>query len=264
MISAVINRLFAVGRRSSVKSKSGMENKLTAISYNAQAAAWGKYMETFNNKIDTVIFDLDGTLLYTLEDLTDAVNHALGMCHMPLKGLEEVKKFVGNGIRNLMLKVVPEGEGNPQFEEAFGAFKAYYSVHCNDKTRAYEGVQALLAELKKSGYALAIVSNKVDAAVRELRDKHFKEVDVVVGDQEGLERKPAPDSVYLALKELKKSKETAVYVGDSDVDLQTAVNSGLPCISVLWGFRDKGFLIEHGAKIFAQNPSEVMDIIKTL
>lgn len=218
-------------------------------------------MGAFSRTIDTVIFDLDGTLLYTLEDLTDAVNYALQVCSMPLRNLEEVKAFVGNGIRNLMIKAVPEGEENPLFEKAFSAFTEYYNVHCNDKTKAYEGIQELLHELKTAGYSLAIVSNKVDSAVKALREKYFQDVAVAIGDREGMQRKPAPDSVYLALEELGKTKDNAVYVGDSDVDLQTAANAGLPCISVLWGFRDKDFLVEHGARIFAEKPSDVIQLI---
>lgn len=214
-----------------------------------------------DKKIDTVIFDLDGTLLYTLEDLTDSVNHAMKVCNMPCRSREEVRAFVGNGIRNLMLRAVPDGAEHPLFEKAFSAFREYYDIHCTDKTRAYDGVQALLHTLKEKGYALAIVSNKVDSAVKALREQYFQEVAVAIGDREGMRRKPAPDSVYLALEELGRERETAVYVGDSDVDLQTAENSGLPCISVLWGFRDKEFLLEHGAKLFAEAPMDVLERI---
>lgn len=217
-----------------------------------------------NATIDTVIFDLDGTLLYTLEDLTDAVNYALRVCGLPPRSIDEIRMFVGNGIKKLMMRVMPEGEENPLFEKAFEAFKTYYALHCNDKTRAYDGVQALLRELKNAGYALAIVSNKVDSAVKALRDMYFQDVTVAIGDREGMRRKPAPDSVLLALQELGKEKEHAVYVGDSDVDLQTARNAGLPCISVLWGFRDREFLTAQGAEIFAELPAEVMELIKSM
>lgn len=217
-----------------------------------------------NAAIDTVIFDLDGTLLYTLEDLTDSVNYALRVCSLPPRSIDEIRMFVGNGIRKLMTRVVPGGEENPLFEKAFEAFKTYYAIHCNDKTRAYDGVQALLRELKNAGYALAIVSNKVDSAVKALRDMYFQDVTVAIGDREGMRRKPAPDSVFLALQELGKEKAHAVYVGDSDVDLQTARNAGLPCISVLWGFRDREFLTAQGAGIFAELPMEVMELIKSM
>lgn len=209
-------------------------------------------------KFETVIFDMDGTLLDTLCDLTDAVNAALESMEMPKRGIEEIRQFVGNGVRNLMERAVPEGAKNPQFEETFVRFKEYYAIHCNDKTRAYDGVIQLLKELQRQEYALAIVSNKLDSAVKELNDLYFEGiVKVAIGEREGVAKKPAPDTVYAALKELGMPKETAIYVGDSDVDLMTAKNAGLPCISVLWGFRDKNFLKEHGADKFAQVPEDV-------
>lgn len=220
-----------------------------------------KYNFTKYKKKDTIVFDLDGTLLDTLEDLTASVNYALSLCNMPTRTIEEIRQFVGNGVKKLMIRAVPDGENNSQFEKAFGLFKEYYGEHCNDKTRAYEGIPELLQELKKAGYALAIVSNKIDSAVQELNKRYFPQVDVAVGDCEGLKRKPAPDSVFVALERLGKSKEDAIYIGDSEVDIQTAKNSGVPCISVLWGFRDKAFLQEHGADIFVEKPMEILDII---
>lgn len=217
-----------------------------------------------DTKITTVIFDLDGTLLDTLEDLKNATNYALKTCKMPERTLEEVRCFVGNGVKNLMIRAVPGGEENPQFERAFDTFKEYYGAHCNDATRAYDGIPALLQELKNNGYAMAIVSNKIDSAVQELKNRYFPQVEVAIGDRENLSRKPQPDSVYLALKELGRRKEEAVYVGDSDVDLDTARNAGLPCISVLWGFRDKAFLTEHGAKCFVEKPMEITDVLKKM
>lgn len=212
--------------------------------------------------VDTVIFDLDGTLLNTLEDLTDSVNYALKACDMPLKTIEEVRGYVGNGIRNLMLRAVLQGEENPRFEEAFSLFSKYYEEHCNDKTRPYEGVLELMAELKAKGYVLGIVSNKIDSAVKELNSKYFSEfIDVAIGESEGVQRKPAPDTVLTALQELGKEKENAIYVGDSEVDLATAKNVGIPCISVLWGFRDKVLLEEHGANMFATTPAEVLSFV---
>lgn len=211
------------------------------------------------SRYETVIFDLDGTLLDTLEDLTDAVNVALKACDMPLRTIEDVRCFVGNGVRNLMIKAVPDGEANPRFEEAFSLFKEYYGEHCNDKTGPYEGVLELMAELKKKGYVMAIVSNKIDSAVKELNDKYFSEyIQVAIGEREGVQRKPAPDTVLTALQELGKEKETAIYIGDSEVDLATARNVGIPCISVLWGFRDKELLEELGADNFASIPMDVL------
>lgn len=212
-------------------------------------------------KINTVIFDLDGTLLDTLEDLKKATNYALKFCNMPERTLDEVRRFVGNGVRNLMIRAVPDGESNSEFERAFAIFKEYYGQHCNDATKAYDGIPQLLQELKDRGYALAIVSNKIDSAVQDLNHKYFPQVDVAIGDRENLRRKPEPDSVNLALDVLNKTKQEAIYVGDSDVDLQTAQNAGLPCISVLWGFRDKEFLIEHGATVFVKKPMEIIDVL---
>ena len=215
-------------------------------------------------KITTVIFDLDGTLLDTLEDLKNATNYALKQCGMPERTLSEVRQFVGNGVRNLMIRAVPQGERNPDFERAFGIFKAYYGEHCNDATKAYDGIPELLQELKSAGYAMAIVSNKIDSAVQDLNSRYFPQVDVAIGDRENLKRKPEPDSVFLALEELGRTREEAVYVGDSDVDLATARNAGLPCISVLWGFRDREFLVEHGAISFVEYPMEITGVFSRM
>lgn len=213
-------------------------------------------------RFDTVIFDLDGTLLNTLEDLADAVNHALAFCGMPERTLEEVRQFVGNGIRKLMIRAVPEGEANPEFERAFDEFRSYYKVHCNDKTKPYPGVQEMLLKLREKGYHLAIVSNKADFAVKELQELYFQDVETAIGEREGVARKPAKDMVYQALGEMKAKPEGAVYVGDSDVDIETAANSGLPCISVTWGFRDREFLQEHGAVWFADTTGDVIDLVE--
>lgn len=214
-------------------------------------------------KFDAVIFDLDGTLLNTLEDLTDAVNYALKLCKMPERTLEEVRQFVGNGIRKLMRRAVPEGEANPEFEKAFEAFRFYYKEHCNEKTKLYPGVANMLAELKEKGYHLAIVSNKADFAVRELRELYFGDtVEAAVGEREGIARKPAKDMVEQVIREMGVMPENVVYVGDSDVDIQTAANSGIPCISVTWGFRDKEFLREHGAVHFADTAEEVVVLVE--
>lgn len=212
--------------------------------------------------IDTVIFDMDGTVLDTLQDLADAVNVALRAFDMPERTIDEVRSFVGNGVKRLLELSVPGGFTNPRFEEVFAKFREYYGVHCNDKTKAYDGILPLLRELEKEGYALAIVSNKLDSAVKELNEIYFEGiVKVAIGEVEGIAKKPAPDMVEKALRELGKTKETAVYVGDSDVDLMTARNAGLPCISVLWGFREEAFLKEQGAQYFARTPAEIPELI---
>ena len=212
--------------------------------------------------IEAVIFDLDGTLLNTLYDLTDSVNHALEQYGQPKRSLEEVRSFVGNGIRNLMLLAVPDGAENPVFEELFAFFREYYKTHCNIKTASYEGILPLMEELKQRHIKMAIVSNKIDSGVKELNDIHFSEyVEVAIGEREGISRKPAPDSVNEALRILAVDKSHAVYVGDSDVDIQTANNVGIGCVSVTWGFRDEAFLKEQGAEILINHPLELLDYL---
>lgn len=206
-----------------------------------------------------VVFDLDGTLLDTLEDLKDAVNAALMYKNLPTCSLEQVRQYVGNGIRKLIIRAVPEGEANPAFEDVFAYFKTYYREHCMDHTAPYRNVMHMLQELHAQKVPMAIVSNKIDFAVKELRDRYFAEyIDVALGEMEGVQRKPAPDMVDKAIQELGVSKENAIYVGDSDVDIQTAANAGLPCVSVTWGFRDKNFLKEHGAQAMIQRPLELL------
>jgi phosphoglycolate phosphatase len=173
--------------------------------------------------------------------------------------MEEVRSFVGNGLRNLMLQAVPEGDDNPVFEELFEFFREYYKSHCNIKTVPYEGILELLKELKNRDIKMAIVSNKIDAGVKELNEIHFSEyVEVAIGEREGIGRKPAPDSVFEAMRELGVDAEGAVYVGDSDVDIQTAKNAKVRCISVTWGFRDEVFLKENGANIMIDRPLELL------
>lgn len=214
-------------------------------------------------RYDTVIFDLDGTLLDTLEDLRDAVNYALRVHGMPERTLAEIRGFVGNGVRKLLMRSVPDGEENPEFESVFQTFREYYVLHSNDKTRAYEGVAELMQRLRDAGYALAIVSNKLDAAVKDLNRIYFGGiVDTAIGERAGTARKPAPDMVFAALEELGKTRETAVYVGDSEVDIKTAQGAGLPCISVLWGFREREFLAAQGAHTFAETPEDVWELLE--
>ena len=238
---------------------------------------------------DTFIFDLDGTLLDTLGDLAAAVNYSLRTHGMPEHSLDDVRRFVGNGVRLLMERAVPGGAENPKFDDALATFRAYYLEHSLDTTRPYDGIPEVLRELKRRGKRLAVVSNKFQTATEELCRHFFPDtIEVAIGENEaaGIRKKPAPDTVQEALRRLgaplsspegdtivpspdSKTIEapsgavggafTAVYVGDSDVDVQTAANSGLPCISVLWGFRDRDFLLQHGATAFAATP---MDLLK--
>lgn len=212
--------------------------------------------------IEAVIFDLDGTLLNTLYDLTDAVNWALEKYEQPLRSMEEVRAFVGNGLKNLMVQAVPEGEENPVFESLFENFREYYKRHCNIKTAPYEDILELMKKLKELGIKMAIVSNKIDAGVKELNSMHFAEyVEVAIGEREGISRKPAPDSVNEALRLLQVDKAHAVYVGDSDVDILTAKNATIRSISVSWGFRDEAFLFANGAEIMIRSPLELLDYL---
>ena len=212
--------------------------------------------------IDAVIFDLDGTLLDTLEDLKDAVNAALEKYKMPVRTLEEVRTFVGNGVRKLMIRAVPDGEADPQFEEVFAYFRSYYKEHCNEKTTPYEGIMELMHELRGRGIKMAILSNKFDAGVKALNEKYFAEyTDVAMGEIPGSKRKPDPEMLNMVLQLLGVEKEHALYVGDSDVDILTARNAGVRCISVTWGFRDEEFLIDHEAGILINRPLELLEYV---
>lgn len=211
-------------------------------------------------KYSVYVFDLDGTLLDTLGDLAASVNYALRTHGMPEHSIDDVRCFVGNGVRKLMERAVPDGPDNPQFEAVFSIFRAYYMEHAQDTTRPYEGIPETLAALKAQGCRLAVVSNKMRKATEELCRHFFPDtIEVAIGEDEaaGIRKKPAPDTVFEALRIL-GDKGDAVYVGDSDVDIHTAHNAGIPCISVLWGFRDKDFLLQHGAKTFISAPSELL------
>jgi phosphoglycolate phosphatase len=208
---------------------------------------------------DIYIFDLDGTLLDTLGDLVAAVNFALRTHGMPQHSVDDVRRFVGNGVRMLMRRAVPDGEQNPQFGQALDTFRNYYLEHSLDTTRPYPGIPEMLSELRRRGKHLAVVSNKFQTATEELCRHFFADtIEVAIGENEaaGIRKKPAPDTVLAALRNM--GEGSAVYVGDSDVDILTARNSGLPCISVLWGFRDRDFLMQHGATTFASSPAELL------
>lgn len=208
------------------------------------------------------VFDMDGTILDTLEDLKDSTNFALEKCGYPVRTYDEVRRFVGNGIRKLIERAVPEGLTTEQIDRVHEVFTEHYKVHCADKTKAYDGIKPLLEKLRASGVKTAVVSNKADYGVQELCKEYFDGLfDYAVGEREGIRRKPAPDAVNEALRVLGMSKSEAVYIGDSDVDFETAKNAELPCISVLWGFRDEEFLREKGATLFVHDPAEIYDII---
>ena len=215
-------------------------------------------------RYDIYIFDLDGTLLDTLQDLSTSVNYTLRQYGLPEHSIDDIRSFVGNGVRLLMERAVPDGAGHPDFERIFATFRAYYMAHSLDTTKPYEGIPEMLHALKSQGCKLAVVSNKMMAATQELIAHFFPEIDVAIGEHEemGIHKKPAPDTVYEAMRQLGvpvpfPSNLSAVYVGDSDVDILTARNAGIPCISVLWGFRDRSFLATHGATAFIERPDEL-------
>lgn len=207
-----------------------------------------------------VIFDLDGTLLNTLDDLADSTNYALSRFGYPTRTIEEVRQFVGNGVAKLIERAIPEGKNNPNFEKCLAIFKENYAQNMYNKTAPYNGIIEMLSNLKSKGIKIAVVSNKFDLAVKELCKKYFEGViDFAAGENEaqGIKKKPAPDTVISVLNEFNFAPEDAVYVGDSDVDIMTAKNSKMPCISVTWGFRDEKFLLENGATILINAPSEI-------
>ena len=224
--------------------------------------------------IKAVVFDLDGTLLDTLQDLADAVNFALNKNGFPTRPITDVRRFVGNGIANLMVRAMPggdvpdtlgdiEGESDRMSMHArlMADFREYYTLHCEDNTKPYEGIMPMLERLKTAGIKTAVVSNKADFAVKKLIPAYFGDlVDVAAGEDEahGIGKKPAPDMVLSVLKQLGVTPEQAIYVGDSDVDIDTAANAGMPCISVLWGFRSREFLILHGAGQMIRRPEELI------
>lgn len=211
--------------------------------------------------MDNFIFDLDGTLLNTLNDLAASTNYALRSAGMPEHSVEDVRRFVGNGVKKLMERAIPDGLENPKFDETYATFRRHYLEHSLDTTKPYEGIPEVLAELKRRGKKLAIVSNKFYAATQELAKHFFPEtIQVAIGERENIHKKPAPDTVLEAMRQLGVGKEGSIYIGDSDVDIDTAKNVGIPCISVLWGFRDKDFLIGHGATHLIKTPKELLEL----
>ena len=208
---------------------------------------------------DTYIFDLDGTLLSTLGDLAASCNYALRTNGMPARTTDEVRRFVGNGVKKLMERAIPGGLQNPKFDKTYADFRSHYMEHNLDTTKPYDGIMPLLEELRLRGKKVAVVSNKFYAATQELCRHFFGDlVPVAIGEREDIRKKPAPDTVVEAMRQLGVTADGAVYIGDSDVDIETARNSGMPCISVLWGFRDREFLLEHGATTLVEKPEQIL------
>ena len=213
-------------------------------------------------KYKLVLFDLDGTVLDTLEDLTDATNAAMAMHGYPTHSIDAVRSFVGNGIGSLIRCAVPSGMDEAKIHTVLGDFKKYYGAHCADKTRPYAGVLEMLAALRAAGIRTAVVSNKADFAVKELAERYFKgSFDMAIGEREGIARKPAPDSVFEVMRAMDVTPSECVYIGDSDVDVLTAKNAGIDGIFVTWGFRSEACLREAGAKTIVSTPAAITALI---
>ncbi len=213
--------------------------------------------------IKAVIFDLDGTLTDTLEDLQNSVNYALGEFGYPERSLDEIRSFVGNGVRRLVYLSVPENTNDETAEKCLNVFKEYYKEHSLIKTKPYGGIIDMLKSLKKQGIKTAVVTNKMHAAAEDIVKLFFDGlIDVTVGQIDGVAQKPEPDGIFNALEKLNVSKDAAVYVGDSEVDCITAENASLPCIGVTWGFRAKSVLEENGADFIVNKPDEIISLIK--
>lgn len=215
------------------------------------------------NKITTVVFDLDGTLLDSLQDLACSVNHALTEHGMPTRSETEIRLMLGNGVRRLVGQAVPQGTPEDITEQVLATFRVHYAKHCHDLTHPFDGIMDMLAELHRRGYRMAIVSNKPASAVQELNAQFFSGyMNIAVGESTTVRRKPNPDGVLEAIRRMGATPSEAVYVGDSEVDFVTAQNAGIPCITVLWGYRDETFLRNTGATLFARRPSELPELLE--
>lgn len=213
-------------------------------------------------RYDTAVFDLDGTLLDTLLDLFDSTNYALYVNGLPPRTVDEIRAFVGNGVAKLLSRAVPEGTAPGLEAKCLADFRAHYFLNMANKTAPYPGVPELLRRLGDAGLKLAVVSNKFDGAVKGLCRSYFEGlIPVAVGEAPDVARKPAPDTVFKALSELGSDPAKAVYIGDSEVDVETARNAGIPCLSVAWGFRDRGFLIANGASRVVESADELYRIL---
>lgn len=207
-----------------------------------------------------IIFDLDGTILDTLEDLYLSVNQTMRHFGFPERTRDEVRSFVGNGVPKLIERSLPKGTAISDFERALEYFKKYYDTHCLDNTRPYEDITDALRKLKDKGYLVGVMTNKVHSAATLLCEQHFSGVtDMVLGQTDSFPTKPDPAALFFMRREMGADK--VIYVGDSEVDIQTAKNAGVPCVSVSWGFKDREFLLSHGAEIVADTVSDMINYI---
>lgn len=213
-------------------------------------------------KYQLVIFDMDGTILNTLGDLTDSMNHVLAANGYPTKPESEVRGYLGNGLRALSDLCLPAGTPADVAQRVFEQLRDYYSDHCAIRTCAYDGIMPLIRRLKEAGVKVAVVSNKIDEAVQELCVSYFESIfDYAIGERPGMRKKPAPDPVNAVLHDMGFERGQAVYVGDTEVDIQTAKNAGMDCIAVDWGFRARDYISTLGAEYLVSDPAEIADIV---
>ncbi len=225
-----------------------------------------------DRKIDTVLFDLDGTLLNTLQDMADSVNYVMSTYGFKQHSVEDVRSFIGNGIRKLLERALTASLGKLEagemesfeklVDEATARYREYYQTHCMIKTAPYDGIMELMQRLKAAGIRTGIVTNKNDDASQKMFQHFFADTaGVCYGQRDDIPKKPHPTMIDMALAALGSSSENAVYVGDSEVDMQTAANAGMPCITCCWGFRDRDYLAKNGAYIMVEHPSEISNLI---
>lgn len=213
-------------------------------------------------KFDAVLFDLDGTLLYTLDDVTDSMNYMLGKHEFPQRSRDEIKSFVGEGAGQLIERAIPGGKSNPEYEKCLADYFAHYFSNMQNKTHPFVGIPETVRKLHEGGCKLAVVSNKIDSATKELTQNFFGDyIKVAIGQTRDTAAKPAPDNLFRALGELGAGPGEAVYVGDMEIDIETARNSGTVCVAVTWGYRDRKILEENGAEYIIDKPQDLLDIV---
>lgn len=213
-------------------------------------------------KYKLIVFDLDGTILDTIEDLTDSVNYALNRFNYPERTIDEIRDFVGNGIYKLIERAVPQNTEKEDVQRVFSAFDSHYKLNNSNKTKPYNGINLLIDKLKERGFLLAVVSNKAHSAVKTLCSNYFNgKFDIVFGEREGIPKKPSPQSLNEVISLLGVLPEQTLYVGDSDVDILTAKNAGVDLCTVTWGFRAKDFLIKMGGKMLVDSIEQLEKII---
>jgi len=215
-------------------------------------------------KFDTILFDLDGTLLNTLDDLADSVNMVMETEGYPLRTKDEIKAFIGDGVKLLMKRALPDHTDEEEVQRCLTLFREIYKKNMLNQTNPYPGIQELLNQLKNMNLKIGVISNKPDLATKELCGLFFQgKVDAAIGDNHERQKKPAPDNVFEAMKQLQSSREGSLYLGDSNVDMQTAKNAGLTCVGVTWGYRSREVLLAEGADFIIDKPDQLIGLIRS-